>query len=40
MLSDEVMVDVDVPRALGSNPGVGADERRVIVLADVRGVSL
>ena len=40
MLSDEVMVDVDMSRALGGNPGVGADERRVIVLADMRGVSL
>ena len=40
MLSDEVVIDVDVTRAFGGNPGMGADERRVVVLADMRGVSL
>ena len=36
MLSDKVVIDMDVARAFGSYPGMGADERRVIVLADVR----
>ena len=40
MLSDEVVIDMDVARALGGNPGVGADERGVVIFAYVRGVSL
>lgn len=40
MLSDKVMVDMDMPGTLGSNPGVGANKRCVVVFADMRRVTL